>query len=303
MKKELKNILVPVDFNPASVQAIKYAADLARHFKGKIYLLNIIETPGLIADFFASGDTLVRITDEVKNRLIKLSGSCENEYSGISIRHRVERGKPYVKILEVAEEIDARFIVLGENHQGKDMKKDLGSTVYHVTLKSPVPVITVKGQSKVFGKRILVPLDLTRETSRQLFSALAYGKNYGARISLVSTLIGGIQRVQSRIYKKLGDAKQTLEENGVECDIKLFERSEVPPFIRVIDYAKVIDASMILVMTHEEGYTHDNYIGAFAHHIINPSEVPVLSLTSSATSLNYKKLFRGVVDPIGMLLR
>jgi nucleotide-binding universal stress UspA family protein len=215
----------------------------------------------------------------------------------------VERGKPYVKILEVAEEIDARFIVLGENHQGKDMKKDLGSTVYHVTLKSPIPVITVKGEAKEFGKKILVPLDLTRETGRQLFSALAYGKNYGASISLVSTLIGGIQRVQSRIYKKLGDAKQTLEKNGLECDIKLFERSEVPPFVRVLEYAKEIDASMILVMTHQEGYTYDNYIGAFAHHIINHSEVPVLSLTSSATSLNFKQLFRGVVDPIGMLLR
>jgi nucleotide-binding universal stress UspA family protein len=166
-----------------------------------------------------------------------------------------------------------------------------------------VPVITVKGESNVFGKRILVPLDLTRETGKQLFSALAYGKNYGAKISLVSTLVGGIQRVQSRIYKKLGDAKRTMEENGVECDIKLFERSDVPPFIRVIEYAKEIDASMILVMTHQEGYTYDNYIGAFAHHIINHSEVPVLSLTSSATSLNYKQLFRGVVDPIGVLLR
>jgi hypothetical protein len=71
----------------------------------------------------------------------------------------------------------------------------------------------------------------------------------------------------------------------------------------VLEYAREIDASMILVMTHQEGYTHDNYIGAFAHHIINHSEVPVLSLTSSATSMNFRKLFKGVVDPIGILFR
>jgi nucleotide-binding universal stress UspA family protein len=303
VKKELKNILVPVDFNPSSFQAIRYAANLAIQFDGKVFLLNIIETPGLIADFFASGDTLVRITDEAKNRLVKLSESCKKDFPGISIQNRVERGKPYVSILEVAEDIDARFIILGENHQGKDRKKDLGSTVYHVTLKSPVPVITVKGESKTFGDRILVPLDLTRRTGKQLFSALAYGINYGARITLVSSLIGGIQIKQSRIYKKLQDAKQTLVENGVECDIKLFERSKIPPFERVIEYAREIDAGMILIMTHQEGYTYDNYIGAFAHHIINHSEVPVLSLTASATSMNFKDVFNDIVDPIGMLLR
>jgi nucleotide-binding universal stress UspA family protein len=303
VKKELKNILVPVDFNPSSLQALSFATDLAEQFGGKVFLLNIIETPGLIADFFASGDALVRITDEAKNRLLKLSESLKKDYPGISFQNRVERGKPYEKILEVAAEIDARFIILGENHQGRDMKKDLGSTVYHVTLKSPVPVITFKGESKAFGNRILVPLDLTRKTSRQLFSALVYGMNYGASISLVSTLVGGIELEKSRIFKKLGDAKKTLEENGVKCDSKLFERSKTPPFERVLEYAKEINASMILVMTHQEGYTYDNYIGAFAHHIINHSEVPVLSLTSSATSLNSKQLLIEIVDPVGMLFR
>jgi nucleotide-binding universal stress UspA family protein len=303
VKKELKNILVPVDFNPSSLQAVRYAGYLAEQLEGELYLLNIIETPGLLADFFASGNDLVRITDEAKNRLTQIARSVEEEHPGISTQNGVERGKPYVKILEVAQEIDARFIVLGENHQGRDIKKDLGTTVYHVTLKSPVPVITVKGETKGFGNRILVPLDLTRSTGKQLFSAIVYGMNYGARVSLVSSLIGGIQMEQSRIYKRLTDARQTLEENGVECDIKLFERSEIPPFEQVIEYAKEINAGMILIMTHQEGYTYDNYIGAFAHHIINHSEVPVLSLTSSASSLNYKQLFGRVVDPIGMLLR
>jgi nucleotide-binding universal stress UspA family protein len=303
MKRKLKNILVPVDFNPSSFQAIRFAADLAQQFNGKVFLLNIIETPGLLAEFFASGDALVRIVDETKNKLLKISKSSQKDFQGISFENRVERGKPYEKILEVAGEIDASFIVLGENHQGKEMEQDLGSTVYHVTLRSPVPVITVKGKARTFGDRILVPLDLTLETRRQLFSSIVYGMNFGARISLVSTLIGGIEMEKSRIYKKLENAKKTLEENNVECDIKLFERSEIPPFERVLEYSREIDASMILIMTHKEGYTYDNYIGAFAHHIINHAGVPVLSLTSSATSMNFKQVLKNVVDPIGMLFR
>lgn len=303
MQRELKNILVPVDFNPSSIQALTFSVNLAQQVSGRIILLHVLETPGLLADFFSSGEHLVKITDQTKDKLIGLAESVRKDHAGLEIISRVERGKPYEKILEVANEIQARFIVLGENHQGHDMKQDLGTTVYHVTLKSPFPVLTIKGKAAKFGDNILVPLDLTRKTEKQLTSALVYALNYRTRITLVSALIGGIKMEDSRIYQKLQDARKTMVENGIECDIKLFERSEIPPFVRVIEYAKEIKAGMILVMTHQEGYTYDNYIGAFAHHIINQSEVPVLSLTASASNLDYRELLTRIVDPIGMLFR
>lgn len=65
--------------------------------------------------------------------------------------------------------------------------------------------------------------------------------------------------------------------------------------------AEEIDAGLILVMTHKEGYTYDNYIGAFAHHIINKSAVPVHSLTSAATNIDFAKFLQSFADPAGML--
>jgi nucleotide-binding universal stress UspA family protein len=303
MKRELKSILVPVDFREPSVRAVKFAYRLSERFNGELLLLNVLETPGLLSDFFASGDHLVKITDQAKDRLNELAGSIRQDNSTVRISTKVERGKTYDKILEVAESVQARFIILGENHQGEGMQQDLGSTVYHVTLKSPVPVLTLKGNAEKLGDKFVVPLDLTKETSKQISNALLYGLNYGAKIYLVSALIGGIKMKDSRIYKKLKQTKMTLEENGVGCEMKLFERSEIPPFSRVIEYAEEIQAGMILVMTHQEGYTYDNYIGAFAHHIINRSKVPVLSLTSSAADLNLSQLMKGIVDPVGLLFK
>jgi hypothetical protein len=60
---------------------------------------------------------------------------------------------------------------------------------------------------------------------------------------------------------------------------------------------------MILLMTHKEGYNYDNYIGAFAHHLINRSSIPVLSLTASATDFNFRELMKSVVDPVGMFFK
>ncbi|HER08348.1 MAG TPA: universal stress protein [Bacteroides sp.] len=299
MKRELKNILVPVDFHESSMKAVDFAHHLAGQVEGEIFLLHVIETPGLMADLFASGDLLVKITDQSKEKLLGLSERMKKSSPGILVSNRVERGKPHEKILKVAEEIDARFIILAENQHGDRLKKALGSTIYHVTLKSPVPVLTLKGDATEMGKKILVPLDLTRETRKQLCSAVVYGQNYGASIVLVSAMIAGMDMKESLIYQKLTQAKKVLEENGVDCQMKLFEHSTVPPFNRVLDYADEIGADMILVMTHQEGYTHDNYIGAFAHHIINRSRVPVISLTSSATGSGLNKLIKFLVDPVG----
>jgi len=300
MKKDLQNILVPVDFNQSSIRAAKYAYHLAKKIQANIVLLNVIEISGVLLDLFSSGEELVKVTDKTKDQLEAFKQELIEEGQEIEISTKIEKGKRYKKILEAAKEVDARMIILGENHQGDLKTKNLGSTVYHVTLKSPVPVITYKGTHDDEVNNIVVPLDLTKQTRKKIGTALAYGRNYDAKIYLVSALIGGIELKESRIYKKLKQAKETLDRNNVECEIKLFERSEIEPYQRVLDYAKEIKADMILVMTHHEGYTHDNYIGAFAHHIINESIVSVMSLTSSATSVDFKNLLGPIVDPFAI---
>lgn len=300
MKKDLQNILVPVDFNESSLKAAKYAYYIAKKINANIVLLNVMEISGVLLDLFSSGGELVKLTDKIKDNLQTMIDELKEDGQEVNIGSKIERGKPYQKILDVAEEIDARMIILGENHQGELKTKDLGSTVYHVTLKSPVPVITYKGTHDKELDKIVVPLDLTKQTKKQILSAMTYGLNYDSKIYFVSALIGGIKLKESRIYKKLNQAKKTLAQNGVESEIKLFERSEIPPYQKVLDFAKEIEADMILVMTHQEGYTYDNYIGAFAHHIINESDVSVVSLTSSATSTDHKSLLGPIVDPFAI---
>jgi nucleotide-binding universal stress UspA family protein len=169
-------------------------------------------------------------------------------------------------------------------------------------LKSKVPVLTLKGEISRMKDKIVVPLDLTKKTHEQLSAALFYGLEYNAEIHLVSALVGGIEKVESRIYKKLKEAKEVLEKNGVKCKMKLYKRSEIPPFKRILQYADDVDAGMILLMTHQEGYTYDNYIGAFAHHIMNLSKVSILSITSVSNNLDFAPFFKVLVDPVGVII-
>ena len=59
------------------MKAVDFAKNLAGQVNGEIFLLHVIETPGLVADLFTSGDLLVEITDRTKEQLLALSGSIQ----------------------------------------------------------------------------------------------------------------------------------------------------------------------------------------------------------------------------------
>src|SRR5262245_53030649 len=48
--RQIRSILVPVDFSPPSLRALKYAAGLARQFGAKLTLVNVLE-PVATPDF------------------------------------------------------------------------------------------------------------------------------------------------------------------------------------------------------------------------------------------------------------
>lgn len=300
MQKDYRNILVPVDFNEPSFNAAQYAAQLANGQDDEVVLLYVIETPGMLLDFFSSSDELVKIINLAKDKLTGVVVPLQEKWPDVKFSTRVERGKPYSKILEVAENEPVRLIVLGENHDNNERSAELGTTVYHVTLKSPVPVLTIKGTLSKSKNKIVVPLDLTRDIGKMLKTAVFYGNYYNAEVHLVSALIGGIKVRESRIFKKLKEAEKVLKENNIKTKVKLFEVSKLPPFMRILQYSEEVGADMIIVLTHQEGYTYDNYIGAFAHHIINLSKIPVLSLTATAVNFYFENYFRMIVDLFDM---
>ena len=49
----MKRILVPCDFSPPSIQAFKFASQIARASKGEVFLLHVVEVPTLHNSIFS----------------------------------------------------------------------------------------------------------------------------------------------------------------------------------------------------------------------------------------------------------
>ena len=295
-----KNILVAIDFEEQSLLALDQIIKLAEFLRSGITLLHVIETGNIFDRFFRFGDEdIARAKNLAQQKLDELTKKYVENVS-ISFETIVETGKVYSKILSISKTMQARFVIIGKNASDSNQRTMLGSNAIHVVEEATVPVITVAGREHKIGYRnIVVPLDLTKQTREQIFNALTFGMYYKAHIKLVSVLIGGIKARKSRIFTRLKRAQRTLLENGVDCSIELLKRGEKHPYELVMDYAEEIDADLIMVMTHQESTSNDNYIGAFAQRIINYSNVPVLSFTSAASGED-ESIMKMVVDPLNL---
>jgi len=162
-------------------------------------------------------------------------------------------------------------------------KSSVGSNALHIVEESSCPVITFPSpKCNATFKNIVLPTDLTKQTREEVFNAISFGLFFDANIHLVSVIMGGISTRKSRIYKKMQGMKKMIEENGVRCTDKLFKKSHLAIHEVIMDYSKEINADALMIMTHQEIHTSDNYIGAVAHQIIKGSTLPVISLTSAA---------------------
>lgn len=297
---ERKNkIVVPLDFHEQSMIALEQTRSIARFMNAEIVILYIIESVDLISAMFRKGDQDRKIQEEAKRKLEELA-SATSEKFGLPVAVRIEKGKVYQQILRVAEEISARFIIMGKNDADEGFKRFIGTNTTHVISNANCPVITIKGKEHNLGvKNIVLPLDLTKKTREKVFNAVSFGLHYRSAIWMVSVLTGGISLTRSRIYAKMKRAKSMIEENGVPCNIKLFKKTDRPDYETIIQYALDIDADLIMIMTHQESNWHDHYIGTFAHEIINRSDIPVMTMNPSKPDKS-KKVVKTFVDPFGI---
>lgn len=92
-------ILVPIDFSELALVALKQSFKFARLSNAKIILLHVMDENS---------------TAEAEENLKKLANDCCSE-SGLKVETLLLKGKVYEKIIETAEKIAAKFIVMGLN--------------------------------------------------------------------------------------------------------------------------------------------------------------------------------------------
>ncbi len=283
-----KNILVPYDFREMADIALGQTFNLARLTGLDITLLHVHEDANPVTRMFIDDKS----EDIIKNIEIKLNEVAEkaSKESGIEIHTMVARGRVHAKIVEVAEMIQAKYIVmsLSSNFEPDPEKKMVGANLSRVIRSAKCPVLTITSKNHYDGCRsILLPLDLSKQTRHKVTWAIEVAKKFNARIRVVSALWSkNNEAVVTQIRGQLIQVRKFIEEKGVEVTAEILEseggsRTLIPA---ILDYAhEQGDIDLIMIMTQQEVGWVEFFVGSHATEMIRSSDIPVMSIVPKDT--------------------
>jgi nucleotide-binding universal stress UspA family protein len=154
-KHKHKPVLVPVDFSAYSEAALLCAAELARVLGSELVILHVVHDPGEAPGYYR-----VKGRDKQLERMEDVAAGMLKEFvQKIRDRHpdqaslqqastQLVIGLPVNRILETAENIHARMIVMGSQGRTGLAHMMLGSKAEQVVRLSPIPVTIVKDGKK-----------------------------------------------------------------------------------------------------------------------------------------------------------
>jgi nucleotide-binding universal stress UspA family protein len=140
-------ILCAVDFSPASLRALEYAASLSAREGPGVSVLNVVE---LFAEGGGMRDELVLDTPDFRAALKRTARARLEAAIPDAVRARcpitetVTMGKAYAEILRVAAEEHSELIVLGVQGRTATDLLLFGSTTQHVVRQAACPVLTIR---------------------------------------------------------------------------------------------------------------------------------------------------------------
>jgi universal stress protein A len=146
--REIRRILVPVDFSECSRAALEGAVLLAERFGGSIDVLHVWNTPHYVGPEF-----LIREPGETghplaKEALTEAERRMREFLSGIrpggKFQVRFEQGKPFETIIKLAGDEHFDAIVMGTHGRSGLQHLVLGSVAEKVVRSASCPVMTIR---------------------------------------------------------------------------------------------------------------------------------------------------------------
>jgi len=146
--RQIRSILVPIDFSQPSKEALKAAAGFARQFGAKLTLLNVVE-PVATPDFayFPLVMENDKVTARCKEELEKLTKG-EGIESTLVEKTLVRNGVPFKEITNAARTLKVDLIVISTHGYTGLAHVFIGSTAERVVRHAHCPVLVVRAQER-----------------------------------------------------------------------------------------------------------------------------------------------------------
>lgn len=265
-----KNLyIVPHDFTAVGDAALNYAINLGKKVRTEIQLLHVVS------------DKTKLISS--KQKLDKIAQATPISPT-IEITTKVVVGNIFEDIGKLAKKEAAQLIIMG-THGLTGMQKIFGSNVIKVVTSSEVPFLVVQKNTKINEvKRIVVPIDLTKESLQITSLAGDLAKIYDAEVHVIAEKETD-EILSRKLTNRISLVKDQYEDRSVKSVVNLISASGSYQK-KVIEYAKSNQGDFIALAYHSESLLP--MFDTFAQNlVVNELNLPCLIINSKSASKLY----------------
>ena len=266
--RDMKTILVPIDFTSVSENAVNHAENVARTISAGLHLLHVVAKNSMI--------------DDAETRMKAYVAMVHEKYSALKIEYSVVKGSIFGEIGGVANNTDASLIVMG-THGMRGLQFLVGSNALRIVSSSITPIVIVqdKGIRKEGYDDIVVPLDLHKETKQKLAIVVRMAKYFNSKVHLIAPHEAD-EYLKNKLTRNLAFAAQLMEQEGIEHTTRVTEKRQGNFDDALIHYAVVNEADLIAIMNLRENSLAGLLGGGYTQKIItNEAQIPALLVNPS----------------------
>ncbi len=274
-----KSILVPVDFSEQSLIAVEQSYNLAKLFKAKIVIINVIRTHSSMWKVFGAKEKL-DIESKIQLKLEELVDNIKSE-TGLQVEYLLKKGKVVEQIIETAKILKPAFIVSATSGSKNIRQKVIGSRTLSLIKRTNIPIVIIKGKHHRKLENIVLPLDLSKETKQKVKLTKEIAKIFKAKVFVVSLIDNTKQNVIEESELQMLQVKKELIEANIECETELLNsplKDKESMALKLLSFAYSVDADLISIMTQQENNIKSYFIGSMAQYVMHLSDIPVLAI-------------------------
>ena len=273
----MNEILVAIDFSESSVNALEHALGVAEKFKSNILMVWVESKSSLQYLDLQKGED---VTKKVKARFEEIIENQKPKLQGLDIEYRCRKGIAYKEIVALSLENEVDMIVTGTHGAHGFRRFLMGDTANHIIAEAKCPVLTI-GLHRTLSRslqNIVLPIDQSLDTRQKVGIATQFAQLFGAKIHILGLYMSSVKTLQRRVDEYVKQVDKHLVKNGIKTEIYMEKNYKGAKSI--LNYAKKVDANLILTMIETESRTSDLWLGSQGQQLVNQSPIPVLSIAN-----------------------
>ena len=306
----MKRILVPIDFSPFSLQALRYGCVLARQNNAELFLLHVVQdlTPISVGGGGIIASSAAEYIDQLESSAEEALAEVPSRSIGkdLKLRRQTVIGSPRYAIVDFAETHEIDLICLGTHGRGGLSRMLLGSVAEKVVQHAPCPTLVVRRHEREFVqdnrdepriRRILAPVDFSDASRVAADEATKLAAQFDAELHLLHVVEDsspGVSEIalaypvfQSFVHELVKSSQKQLDEltannSGPTGTVRKVVIGAA--IHKINDYADEHQMDLIVMGTHGRTGPVHWLLGSVAERVVRSAPCPVLVIPQQRTA-------------------